>query len=91
MQLQGSADYMNGQMSAGALLGMTPARQSKAAGQSTPPVTAAGGDRQMVPWSPDSPGFWLAVVAGLTVAGMAAADVRVRLFKRTAAASVGKT
>jgi hypothetical protein len=91
VQLQGSADYFNGQMSATQLLGMSPAQQSKAAGQSTPPVTAAGGDRQQVPWSPDSPLFWVAVFGGLTVLGMAAADVKIRLFKRTAAAAVGTT
>lgn len=91
MQLYGSADYMNGQLSAGTLLGMSPANQSKAAGASTPPVTAAGGDRQMVPWHPDSEGFWVAVIAGLALIGMAGADVRLRLFKREARASVGST
>lgn|GEM_PF-2366477 len=91
MQLYGSADYINGQLAGSALLGMSPAQQSRAAGASTPVTTAAGGDRQMVPWSPDSEGFWLAVIAGLALVGMAGADVRVRLFRREARASVGNT
>lgn len=91
MQLMGAADYIDGRGSAGQLLGMNPAQQSRAAGHSTPLVTAAGGDRLMVPWSPDSPQFWLAVTALLTVLGMAAADVRIRLFHREARASVGET
>jgi hypothetical protein len=91
VQLQGSADYLDGQMSAAQLLGMSPARQSRAAGASTPPVTAAGGDRQQVPWSPDSAGFWIAAIGMLTVLGMAGADVRVRLFRRTADVCVGTT
>ncbi len=91
MQLQGTADYLNGELTASAMLGMNPARQSRAAGQSTPLVTAAGGDRQQVPWSPDSSQFWVVGVAVLTVLGMAAADVKVRLFRHTAKAEVGST
>lgn len=91
MQLAGSADYVNGQVTASTLLGMSPANQSRAAGASTPPVTVAGGDRAMVWWHPDSPDFWLVVVAAATIFGMAGADVRVRLLGRRAAVSVGET
>ena len=91
MQLYGTADYLNGELASGELLGMNPAQQSKAAGESTPLTTAVHGDRAMLPWSPDSPGFWLALVAGATLVGMVAADVRVRLFRREASASVGRT
>lgn len=91
MQLAGSADYVNGQITAGALLGMSPANQSKAAGASTPPVTHAGGDRGMVWWHPDSPDFWLIGVGVLTILGLAGADVRVRLLGRRASASVGES
>lgn len=91
MNLYGTADYLNGDTSAANLLGMNPAQQSRAAGHSTPVTTAVGGDRQMVPWSPDSPGFWVVLIAAATVLGALAADVKVRVFKRQAAASVGKT
>jgi hypothetical protein len=74
---------------ASSLLGLSPASGSRAAGQSLPPVTAMAGDRQQVWWSPDSPTFWVAGLIGLTVLGMAGADVRVRLFKGKAGASVG--
>jgi hypothetical protein len=91
VQLYGTADYLNGETSSSELLGMNPAQQSRAAGDSTPLTTAVHGDRSMVPWSADSPGFWLAVIAGATLIGIVAADVRVRFGKREARASVGKT
>ncbi|SRR6266568_3045829 len=73
------------------LLGLAGGTGSKAAGQALPPVTAGYGDRQQVPWHPDSPTFWVAGLAVLTLLGMAAADVRVRLFRRKAGVSVGTT
>lgn len=91
MQLYGTADYLNGETSSADLLGMNPAQQSRAAGESTPLTTAVHGDRQMLPWSTDSPGFWLTIVAAATVIGIIGADVRVRLFRREATASVGKS
>lgn len=91
MNLYGTADYLNGGTSSAELLGMSAANQSRAAGHSTPLVSAAGGDRQFVPWSMDSPGFWLAAIAVATLVGVIGADARVRIFKREAAASVGKT
>jgi len=81
----------NDRMSASALLGLQAGSGSRAAGHALPPVTAGYGDRQQVPWSPDSPTFWVAGLILLTLTGMAGADVRVRLFKGRASAGVGTT
>lgn len=83
------ADYWNTQLSPSALLGLSPAVQTKAAGAALPPVSAAGGDNSHVPWHPDSPEFWLVVIAGATVLGLAGASVRVRAFKGRASAELG--
>jgi hypothetical protein len=85
------ADYWNSQLTPSALLGLSPGVQTKAAGAGLPPVSAAGGDSAHVPWHPDSPQFWLVVIAGATVLGLAGASVRVRAFKGRAGASLGST
>jgi hypothetical protein len=87
----GPPSGFNDRYTASALLGLAAGSGSKAAGHSLPPVTAMAGDRQMVWWSPDSPTFWVLGLISLTVLGMAGADVRVRLFKGKAGASVGTT
>lgn len=71
------------------LLGISPASASKAAGQSLPPTSYGAGDRAAVPWSPDSPVFWLLAFTGLTIAGITGASVKVRAFKREASVNVG--
>lgn len=84
------AHYWNQQMTPGNLLGITPGMSSKAAGAALPPTTAGSGDMVAVPWHPDSPFFWLAIVAGATVFGVFGASVKVRAFKGHAGASIGK-
>jgi hypothetical protein len=71
------------------LLGLSPAMASRAAGQSLPPTSYGAGDRAAVPWSPDSPLFWLAMFTGLTIAGITGASVKVRAFKRSASVNLG--
>jgi hypothetical protein len=85
------ADYFNTQWTPAALLGISSANQTKAAGQALPPVSVTGGDNAFVPWHPDSPDFWLVVIAGLTLLGLAGASVRVRAFKGSAGANIGET
>jgi hypothetical protein len=86
-QLPGAGNW--NWMTPQALLGISPAYASKAAGAGTPPTTLSGGDHAAVPWHPDSPTFWLLVIAGATVFGIAGASVRVRAFHAHAGASVG--
>lgn len=87
----GSSDYLTGNVSAASLLGLSPANQTKAAGMALPPVTHTGGDMAVIPWHPDSPTFWLVVIAAGTVLGIAGASVRVRAFKGRASAELGST
>ena len=63
-----------------------------AAGAGVPPTTsgAAGNDKGMLPWHPDSPTFWLALLAGATVLGIFGAEVAGRVGKGTAKVQVGK-
>lgn len=86
----GSGDYWTKANSA-ALLGLTPGTGSKAAGQSLPPTTTHGGDLMSVPWHPDSPIFWLAVLGVGTMLGITGASVRVRAFKGRAGVNVGES
>lgn len=83
------SQYWNQQMTPANLLGLSPAAGSKAAGTALPPTTAGAGDMVGVPWHPDSPVFWLLVVAGATIFGVAGASVKVRAFKGKAGASIG--
>lgn len=87
----GTADYLTGQFSAASLLGLSPANQSRAAGMALPLSTHVGGDKASLPWHPDSPMFWLAVIAGATVVGLAGASVRLRVGKGRAGAQLGTT
>lgn len=73
------------------MLGINLANQSRAAGAGLPPVTAAAGDGRVIPWSPDSPVFWLLAIAGLTLAGIAGASFRVRVGPGRAGVDVGRT
>lgn len=63
-----------------------------AAGASLPPSSTSaaahdGGDR---PWSPDSPIFWIAVIAGASFAGIVGASVHLHAGPARAGASIGK-
>ncbi len=90
---------INQQASVSQLLGISPAGSRLAGyeGASLPASTYSGPDNAAVPWSPDSSVFWLAVVAGLTVAGLivasadrgggVAAGVRIGRHKLQGAAS----
>jgi hypothetical protein len=77
------------------MLGMSPANgavlQTPTAGASLPSSTVTGGDNAMLPWSPDSPTFWLVLIAGATVFGIAGASFRVRVGKGHAGANLGAT
>lgn len=86
-----TADWYNQRMTPAALLGLSPGAGSKAAGQSLPPTSHAGGDMAMVPWHPDSPFFWLAAIGGLTVLGITGASVHVRAFKKRASVELGES
>jgi hypothetical protein len=81
--------YWNQRVTPAALFGLSPGAPSKAAGAALPPTSHAGGDHAMVPWSPDSPMFWVAGFALLTVLGVTGASVRVRAFGKHAGAELG--
>lgn len=83
------AEYFDG-LSPSRLLGISPANQTKAAGDTLPPTTLTGGDMASLPWHPDSPTFWLVAVAGATLLGLIGASVEVRAFKGKARASVNE-
>lgn len=87
----GTADYLSGNLSAAALLGMSPANQTRSAGSALPPVDTVAGDMAFVPWHPDSPTFWLVAIAAATVLGIAGASVHVRAFRGRASAELGNT
>lgn len=81
--------YWNQRVTPAALFGLSPGAPSKAAGAALPPTSVTGGDRAMVPWSPDSPLFWAAGFALLTVLGVTGASVRVRAFGKHAGVELG--
>lgn len=58
-------------------------------GQQLPASTYAGADKAAVPWSPDSPLFWGAVLGAATLIGLLGASVQVRAGKTRARAEVG--
>lgn len=72
---------INQQASVSTLLGMSPggARLSGYEGGALPATTFGAQDNGAVPWSPDSPVFWLAVLGLGTLFGFigASADFRV--------------
>lgn len=81
---------INEQASVSNMLGISPggSRLSGYEGQSLPASTYSGSDAAAVPWSPDSPLFWGAVVAGLTLLGLIGASVNVRAGKARAGIQV---
>lgn len=81
--------YWNQRLTPSLLLGLNPGAPSRAQGAALPPNTAAGGDHVAVPWSPDSPLFWLGGVVLLTVLGVTGASVRVRAFSKRASVELG--
>jgi hypothetical protein len=88
--LPGAPGVPGGKQSAAGLYGLSPgAPTTKTAGASLPRTSHTGGDYGVVPWSPDSPVFWFAAVAGLTILGITGASVRVRAFKRRASVDIG--
>lgn len=86
-----SEQYFNGQMTPAQLLGINPAGSSayKPAGHALRGSSAGAGDAPMTWWSPSSPAFWVIAAIVVTVTGMAGADARVRLGRRSLSASVG--
>jgi hypothetical protein len=87
----GAAGYWNHDLSPAALLGLSPAKQSKAAGQALPPTSVTGGDNAYVPWHPDSPTFWLLAIGVGTIFGLLGASIQVRAGKGKAGANIGTT
>lgn len=85
------SDYWNQSLSPAALLGLSPANQSKAAGAALPPTSVTGGDNAYVPWHPDSPTFWLLAIGVATIFGVVGASVNVRAGKGKAGAHLGKS
>lgn len=85
-----AGDFWNRQMTPQSLLGLSPGTGSRSAqGAALPPTTAGAGDLMAVPWHPDSPVFWLAVVVAASVLGVAGASVKVRAFKGKAGLNIG--
>jgi hypothetical protein len=73
------------------LLGLSPGSGSKAAGAALPPTSVAGGDMAFVPWSPDSPMFWLVAFGALTVVGLTGASFRFRAGHEHAGVELGNS
>lgn len=71
-------------------MGISPAssRLGGYEGQTLPASTYSGADKAAVPWSPDSPLFWGAVVAGLTLFGIIGASASVRVGRARAGVEV---
>jgi len=58
-------------------------------GQFLPHTDSMSGDGAMIPWSPDSPIFWAALLATGTLLGILGASIDVRAGKRHASVKVG--
>ncbi|MGH3414909.1 MAG: hypothetical protein ACRDVE_18125 [Actinocrinis sp.] len=75
------------------LYGINPGRATASAhgggGDTLPSTDAMTGDGAMIPWSPDSPIFWLVILGGATVLGIIGASFDVRAGKRHASVKVG--
>lgn len=84
------ADAINDHASISSQLGMSAgqARLTGYEGQSLPASTYTGQDRAAVPWSPDSPTFWLIGVLALTALGWVGASVNVRAGRARAGVKV---
>lgn len=61
-----------------------------AAGAGLPATSASSNDGADKPWHPDSPIFWIAVIAAASFAGIVGASVKVHAGPAAAGASVGK-
>lgn len=87
------AGLINQQSSVSQLLGMSSGqgRLSGYEGAGLPASTLVGRDRGTVPWSPDSPLFWGAVLVGATLLGFWGASGSVRVGKARASAKVNTT
>jgi len=73
-----------------ALLGLSPAVQTPAAGETLPRTSNVMGDRGGVPWSPDSHGFWLIAIGAATLMGIFGASFNIRAGKGRAGINLGK-
>lgn len=72
--------------------GLSPAAQQRTdspAGEALPSSSNTGGDKGALPWHPDSPAFWVALLAGATVLGVFGASFNVRAGKGRAGVHVG--
>ncbi|MDB4872792.1 MAG: hypothetical protein JWP34_4560 [Massilia sp.] len=77
-----------------AVLGMNPGNQQRTmspAGEALPASSHTGGDRGALPWHPDSPAFWLALLGGATLLGIFGASFGVRAGPAKGSVSVGKS
>lgn len=84
---------MNYQPFSASAYGVNPGIQSKAAAGAGTPATSAGAspnDSGLLPWHPDSPTFWLTLIAGATMLGVFGAELGARVGKGTARFEVGK-
>lgn len=75
------------------VLGMNPGRQqagASPAGETLPSTSHSSLDSGALPWHPDSPAFWVALIGGATLLGVFGASFRVRVAKGSAGANIGK-
>jgi len=70
-------------------LGGARAASSGGGGQFLPHTDSMSGDGAMIPWSPDSPIFWAALLGAGTLLGILGASIDVRAGKRHASVKVG--
>lgn len=82
--------YYNQQMTPAKLLGLQQGT-SGTPGASLPRSTAMSGDNVTQWWHPDSPHFWLVVVAGTTLLGISGLQFKLRAGPAKAGAELGKT
>lgn len=74
-----------------ALFNLSPAGSGGSpAGEALPRTSHMAGDRGAVPWSPDSPQFWVVGIAVATLLGIVGASVSLRAGPGKASASFGK-
>lgn len=87
-----AVDDFFAQLNPATLLNLSPVTPtgSSAAGAGLPVTTTTSADHGAKPWHPDSPLFWLAVVAGASLAGIVGASVNLHAGPAKARASVGK-
>lgn len=71
-------------------LNVATAAGPSAAGAGLPATSAASNDGGDRPWSPDSPIFWIAVIAAASFAGIVGASVNLHAGPARAGAQIGK-